>query len=183
MAYVMMRETGFPRERVLGMAGVLDSARFRYFLAGELGVRPSDVSALVLGGHGDSMVPLLSHTTVGGAPVSELISEDRLAQIIERTRTGGAEIVKLLGTGSAYYAPGVSTCVMVEAVVRDSRRILAASVWAQGEYGIRDTFVGLPVVLGGGGLQRVIEIPLSEQEAKDLRRSADEVRKVIQSLD
>jgi len=182
MAYVAMKETGFPRERVLGMAGVLDSARFRCFIAAELGVRPTDVSAMVLGGHGDSMVPLLSHTTVGGVPVSDLIPEGRLSEIVARTRTGGAEIVKLLGTGSAYYAPGASAFLMVETILKDVKRVLPASVWTQGEYGIRDTFVGLPVVIGRKGLERVIEMSLTDQEKSDLVRSADAVRKVIQKL-
>jgi len=182
MAYVAMTETGFPRERVLGMAGVLDSARFRCFIAAELGVRPTDVSAMVLGGHGDSMVPLLSHTTVGGVPVSDLIPEGRLSEIVARTRTGGAEIVKLLGTGSAYYAPGASAFLMVETILKDVKRVLPASVWTQGEYGIRDTFVGLPVVIGRKGLERVIEMSLTDQEKSDLVRSADAVRKVIQKL-
>lgn len=183
MAYVAMKETGFPRERILGMAGVLDSARFRLFIATELGVRAADVSAMVLGGHGDGMVPLLSHTTVSGVPVTDLIAQDRLAEIVQRTRTGGAEIVKLLGKGSAYYAPGASAYLMVEAVVKDVRRVLPASVWAQGEYGIRDTFVGFPVVLGRGGLERVIEMSLSKEEKSDLVKSADAVRELIAKLD
>lgn len=182
MAYVAMKETGFPRERVLGMAGVLDSARFRSFIAAELGVKPADVSAMVLGGHGDSMVPLISHTTVGGVHVTDLVSTERLAAIVERTRTGGTEIVTLLGKGSAYYAPGASAYLMVEAVVKDLRRVLPASVWAQGEYGIRDTFVGLPVVIGRHGCEKVVTMSLSEQELRDLRRSGDEVRKEIQKL-
>jgi malate dehydrogenase len=182
MAYVAMKETGFPRERVMGMAGVLDSARFRFFIAAELGVKPADVSAMVLGGHGDSMVPLISHTTVGGVPVTDLVSRERLAEIVQRTRTGGTEIVTLLGKGSAYYGPGASAYLMVEAVVKDLRRVLPASVWAQGEYGIRDTFVGLPVVIGGNGVEKVVTMSLSEQELRDLHRSADGVRKEIQKL-
>ena len=182
MAYVAMKETGFPRERVLGMAGVLDSARFRLFIARELDVKPADVSAMVLGGHGDSMVPLLSATTVGGVPVTDLIAKDRLAEIVERTRKGGGEIVKLLGKGSAYYAPGASAYRMTEAVIKDVRRLMPASVWAQGEYGIRDTFVGLPAVIGRNGLEKIIEMTLSDGEKKALAASADAVRAVIEKL-
>jgi malate dehydrogenase len=182
MSYVAMKETGFPRERVLGMAGVLDSARLRYFIAAELDVRPADVSAMVLGGHGDSMVPLISHTTVAGVPVRDLIRPERLAEIVQRTRTGGAEIVTLLGKGSAYYAPGASAYVMVEAVVKDLARVLPASVWTQGEYGIRDTFVGLPVVVGGKGIEKVVTMSLSDEELRDLRKSAGDVRKEIEKL-
>lgn len=182
MAYVAMKETGFPRERVLGMAGVLDSARFRLFIASELGVKPTDVSAMVLGGHGDTMVPLLTHTTVGGVPVTDLIDADRLQAIVQRTRTGGAEIVKLLGKGSAYYTPGASACLMVEAVVKDLRRLLPVSIWATGECGVRDTFVGLPAVIGAGGLQRVIEMSLSDAEKTALLKSASMVREQIDKL-
>jgi len=182
MAYIAMKETGFPRERVLGMAGVLDSARFRYFIAAELGVKAADVSAMVLGGHGDSMVPLISHTTVAGVPVRDLIAPERLAEIVQRTRTGGTEIVTLLGKGSAYYAPGASAYVMVEAVVKDLARVLPVSVWAQGEYGIRDTFVGLPAVIGGKGLEKVVVMSLSPEELRELRRSAEDVRKEIGKL-
>jgi malate dehydrogenase len=182
MCYVAMKETGFPRTRVIGMAGVLDSARFQAFIAAELGVRPKDVSAMVLGGHGDSMVPLLSHTTVGGVPVTDLIGKDRLAQIVERTRNGGAEIVKLLGRGSAYYAPGAAAFLMVDAIVKDVKRLLPASVWAQGEYGIRDTFVGLPVILGRKGVDKVVEMGLSADEKRELVKSADAVREIISTL-
>ena len=182
MAYVAMKETGFPRERVLGMAGVLDCARFRLFIAWELDVKPTDVTAMVLGGHGDTMVPLLSHTTVGGVPVSDLIDADRLEAIVQRTRTGGAEIVKLLGTGSAYYAPGASACLMVEAVVKDLKRVLPVSVWAEGEYSIRDTFVGLPAVIGANGLEGVITMSLSDAETAALRESARAVREQIDKV-
>ena len=182
MAYVAMKGTGFPRERVLGMAGVLDSARFRLFIARELAVKPKDVCTMVLGGHGDSMVPLLSHTTVGGVPVSDLIGARRLDEIVERTRTGGGEIVGLLGSGSAYYAPGASAYVMVEAMVKDLKRVVPASVWATGEYGIRDTFVGLPVLIGGSGLEKVIEMTLTDRERATLLKSAEAVRKQIEKL-
>ena len=182
MAYVAMKETGFPRERVIGMAGILDSARFRTFLAAELGVRPGDVAAMVLGGHGDTMVPLLSSTTVGGVPVTQLIAKERLAQIVERTRSGGAEIVKLLGKGSAYYAPGASAWLMVEAIVKDVKRLVAASVWAQGEYGLRDTFIGLPVILGRRGVERIIEMKLDAAEQAELAKSAEAVKEMIRKL-
>ncbi len=182
MAYVAMKETGFPRERVIGMAGVLDSARFQAFLAAEIGVKPKDISAMVLGGHGDTMVPLLSATTAGGVPVEQIIAKDRLAEIVDRTRSGGAEIVKLLGRGSAFYAPGASAYVMVEAIVKDVKRLVPASIWAQGEYGIRDTFVGLPVVLGRKGVERVIQMKLSPPEQAALVKSADAVKEMIAAL-
>ena len=182
MAYVAMKETGFPPERVIGMAGILDSARFRAFLAAELGVRPADVSAMVLGGHGDTMVPVLSSTTVSGVPVEQLIGKERLKEIVERTRNGGAEIVKLLGRGSAFYAPGASAYLMVEAIVKDVKRLLPASIWAQGEYGIRDTFVGLPVVLGRKGVERVVEMKLTASEQAELAKSANAVREMIAKL-
>ena len=181
MACVAMQVTGFPRARVIGMAGMLDSARFRTFLAAELGVKPTDVSAMVLGGHGDSMVPLLSATTVGGVPVTDLIETTRLEEIVARTRTGGAEIVKLLGKGSAYYAPGASAFRMVEAIVKDVKRVMPASVWAEGEYGIRDTFVGLPVLIGRRGVEKVLET-LTDAEKADLVASADAVRETIAKL-
>lgn len=182
MACVAMQVTGFPRARVIGMAGMLDSARFRTFLAAELGVKPTDVSAMVLGGHGDSMVPLLSATTVGGVPVTDLIETTRLEEIVARTRTGGAEIVKLLGKGSAYYAPGASAFRMVEAIVKDVKRVMPASVWAEGEYGIRDTFVGLPVLIGRRGVEKVLEMTLTDAEKADLVASADAVRETIAKL-
>lgn len=182
MAYVAMKTTGFPPERVIGMAGMLDSARFRLFIARELGVRPSNVEAMVLGGHGDSMVPLLSHTTVGGVPVTDLIEKDRLDEIVQRTRTGGAEIVKLLGKGSAYYAPGASAYLMVDAIIKDIKRVMPASVWARGEYGISDTFVGLPVLMGRKGVEKIIEMTLSDNERADLVASADAVREQIGKL-
>jgi len=182
MACVAMQVTGFPRARVIGMAGMLDSARFRTFLAAELGVKPTDVSAMVLGGHGDSMVPLLSATTVGGVPVTDLIETTRLEEIVARTRTGGAEIVKLLGKGSAYYAPGASAFRMVETIVKDVKRVMPASVWAEGEYGIRDTFVGLPVLIGRRGVEKVLEMTLTDAEKADLVASADAVRETIAKL-
>lgn len=179
MCYVAMRETGFPRERVLGMAGALDAARMSCFIAMELGVSPVDVRAMVLGGHGDTMVPLPRFTTVNGIPVTELLPEATVEAISERTRKGGAEIVGLMKTASAFYAPGAGAAAMAEAIVTGIDRLLPASVWARGEYGISDTFVGLPVIIGDGGLRSVVELPLCEDESAELRRSADAVRSII----
>ena len=178
MSYVMLQITGFPRRRVMGMAGVLDSARLAAFIAMELGISPKDVNALVLGGHGDLMVPLASRTTVSGIPVGELIAQDRLEAIFERTRNGGAEIVGLLGKGSAYYAPGAAAFAMVRCLLTDEKRIMPVSVYAQGEYGIHGVFVGLPVKLGRGGVEKIIEIDIPEAELRALRASADAVSKV-----
>ena len=182
MTYVAMRETGFPRERILGMAGVLDTARFNAFVAMELSVSAADVSAIVLGGHGDAMVPLVRLATVGGVPLVELIEAKRLEAIVGRTAAGGGEIVKLLGSASAYYAPGAAAFQMAECVLFGRRRILPASVWAQGEFGISDTFVGLPVELGPNGLERVVEIELNDDELSALRTSAGAVRDAIGKL-
>ena len=172
MTYVAMKVSGFERHRVIGMAGVLDSARFRTFIAMEMNVSVQDVSAFVLGGHGDSMVPLPRFTTVSGVPVTELIAPARLGEIVQRTRDGGAEIVKLLKTGSAYYAPAASTVQMVDAVLNDHKRLVAASVYAGGQYGLRDMYIGLPVVLGAKGVERIVELPLSDEEMAGLRKSA-----------
>jgi malate dehydrogenase len=182
MCHVALRASGFPRERVVGMAGVLDSARFRYFIADELQVSVRDVRAFVLGGHGDTMVPLPRYSTVGGVPITELLSAERIDQIVERTRNGGAEVVGLLKTGSAYYAPAASVVEMVEAILRDRRRILPCSALLQGEYGIDGLFVGVPVVLGQGGVEQIIEITLLPDEAAELDRSAASVRELVASL-
>ena len=182
MCHVAMQASGFPRERVVGMAGVLDSARFRHFISAELNVSARDIRATVLGGHGDTMVPLPRYSTVGGVPVTELIPAERLTQIIDRTRNGGAEVVALLKTGSAYYAPAASVVVMVEAILLDRRRILPAAVYLQGEYGIEGLFVGVPVVLGNGGMERVIEISLTDEEKAELARSAAAVRELVEKL-
>ena len=182
MAYVAMKETGFPRERVLGMAGVLDSARLRTFIAMELDVSAKDVSAMVLGGHGDSMVPLLRLATVGGVPVTSMVGKERLEAIVTRTRNGGGEIVKLLGTGSAYYAPGASAFQMAEAALKGKPTLIPASVWCQGEYGLRDVFVGVPVLIGKGGLLKIVETELRPEEQAALTRSAEEVRGIIAEL-
>jgi malate dehydrogenase len=176
MCYVAMKATGFPRERVLGMAGVLDTARYRTFLAEAMDVSVEDIQAMVLGGHGDTMVPLISYTTVSGIPVSQLMPADKLAAIVDRTRNGGAEIVAHLKTGSAYYAPSAAAIQMVEAIALDKRRVLPCSVWLQGEYGLKDVFCGVPCKLGRNGLERIIDIKLTEAERAELVKSAEAVR-------
>jgi len=182
MAHLFWKITGFPRQRVMGMAGILDSARFRAFIAMELGVSGGDVQAMVLGGHGDSMVPLPRFTSVGGITVSELIPAERLAQIVQRTRDGGAEIVKLLKTGSAYYAPAMSAVEMVEALLTDQKRLIPCSVLLQGEYGMKDLFIGVPVILGGNGVERIIELELSAEETAALHKSGADVAAMIGEL-
>lgn len=182
MAHVCMRTTGFPRERVIGMAGVLDTGRLRSFIALELDVSVEDIQALVLGGHGDTMVPLASYTTVSGIPLSQLLPQDRIDALVERARTGGAEIVGLLKTGSAYYAPAAATVQMVEAIVRDKKRILPCSAWLQGEFGLNDLFLGVPCKLGRNGLEKIIEVELTGEERAALGRSADAVRETIALL-
>ncbi len=179
MTYVTMKRTGLPRNRVLGMAGVLDSARFRSFVAMELNVSVEDVSAFVLGGHGDSMVPLPRFSTVAGIPLPELIPAERLAQIVQRTRDGGIEIVNFLKTGSAYYAPSAGAVQMVESIVKNKRRILLCSVWLDGEYGLKDTVVGVPVKVGKNGMEQIIEIKLQPDEAAALQKSANDVKENI----
>ena len=176
MCYVAMRASGFPRERVIGMAGVLDTARYRMFLAEAMDVSVEDIQAMVLGGHGDTMVPLVTYTTVSGIPVSQLLAADKLASIVDRTRNGGAEIVALLKTGSAYYAPSAAAVQMVEAIALDKRRILPCSAWLQGEFGLRDVFCGVPCKLGRNGLERILEITLSDAERAALVKSAEAVR-------
>src|SRR5438128_4520190 len=176
MCYVAMKASGFPRERVIGMAGVLDTARYRAFLAEALDVSVEDIQAMVLGGHGDTMVPLVSYTTVSGIPVSQLIAPDKLEAIVTRTRNGGAEIVAFLKTGSAYYAPSAAAVQMVEAIALDKRRILPCSAWLQGEFGLRDVFCGVPCKLGRGGLQRIVEVALTDAERAELVKSAESVR-------
>jgi malate dehydrogenase len=175
MCYVAMKASGFPRERVIGMAGVLDTARYRAFLATEIGVSVEDIQAMVLGGHGDTMVPLISYTTVSGIPVTQLIDREKLDAIVKRTRGGGAEIVAFLKTGSAYYAPSAGAVQMAEAIVKDKKRILPCAAWLQGEYGFSDLFLGVPVLLGAGGMERVIEVELTDDEKSALKASADAV--------
>jgi malate dehydrogenase len=176
MCYVAMKASGFPRERVIGMAGVLDTARYRMFLAEALDVSVEDIQAMVLGGHGDTMVPLVSYTTVSGIPVSQLIAPDKLEAILTRTRNGGAEIVGFLKTGSAYYAPSAAAVQMVTAIALDKRRILPCSAWLQGEFGLRDVFCGVPCKLGRNGLERIVEIRLTDAERAELVKSAEAVR-------
>ncbi len=182
MCHVAMQASGFPRERVLGMAGVLDSARFRTFIAEELGVSVEDTSAFVLGGHGDTMVPLPRYSTVAGIPITDLLSEDRIAALVDRTANGGAEVVALLKTGSAFYAPAASTFEMVDAILRDRRRVLPCAVLLQGEYGVDGLFVGVPVVLGEGGMQRVISITLTTDEKAAFQKSAAAVQELVDKL-
>lgn len=180
MAWVAKQTTGFPRERVIGMAGVLDTARFRSFIALELDVSVEDVQALVLGGHGDSMVPLVSTVSVGGIPLTELLDEDRIEALVERTRKGGGEIVGLLGNGSAYYAPSAAATQMVEAIVRDKRRILPAAAWLEGEFGLEGMFLGVPCKLGRHGLEQIIEVQLTDAQREALHASAADVRETME---
>ena len=176
MCYVAKAVSGFPRERVIGMAGVLDTARYRSFLAMELDVSVRDIQAMVLGGHGDTMVPLISYTTVSGIPITQLMAKDKLDAIVDRARNGGAEIVKLLKTGSAYYAPSAGAVQMVEAIVRDQKRILPCSAWLEGEYGMTGLFLGVPVKLGRNGIEQIIEVSLTVDEQAALAKSAEAVR-------
>ena len=176
MAYVAMRASGFPRERVIGMGGVLDSARFRTFIAMELGVSVENTHAFVLGGHGDSMVPLPRYSTVAGIPITEIMSADRISRLVERTRNGGAEIVALLKTGSAYYAPSAATLDMVLAILLDKKKILPCSAYLEGEFGVKDAFAGVPVKLGAKGVEQVVEITLSADEKAAFMKSVDAVR-------
>ena len=182
MAQVAMETTGFPRERVIGMAGVLDTARYRSFIALELDVSIEDVQALVLGGHGDTMVPLASYTSVSGIPLSQLLSQDRIAALVERTRKGGGEIVALLKTGSAYYAPAAAAVQMAEAIARNKRRILPCAAWLQGEYGMKGLFLGVPCLLGEKGLERIIEVELDPSEKAALEASAAAGRTTVAEL-
>ena len=182
MCHVAMDASGFPRERVIGMAGVLDSARFRTFIARELGVSVEDTHAFVLGGHGDTMVPLSRYSTVAGVPITELLPADRVRALEERTANGGAEIVGLLKTGSAFYAPAAGAFEMVEAILLDRKRVLPCAVRLQGEFGVDGLFVGVPVVLGRGGMERVFEIELTDEERAAFQRSADAVRELVEVL-
>jgi malate dehydrogenase len=179
MCQVAAAESAFPRERVFGMAGVLDTARFRTFIAWELGVSVRDVTGFVLGGHGDQMVPVVSYTNVAGIPVTALIPAARLQEIVQRTRDGGAEVVKLLKSGSAYYAPSASICEMVDSIVHDQKRVLPCAALLSGEYGLDGLFMGVPCRLGAGGLEEVVQIELSAEERGELDRSAGAVRELI----
>jgi len=182
MAYHMMKTTGFSPNRVMGMAGVLDSARFRAFIAMELGMAATDVHAMVLGGHGDSMVPLPQYATVSGVTIKDLLAPEVIDRLVERTRKGGGEIVSLLKTGSALYAPGASAAQMVEAILLDRKRFLPAAAFCTGQYGIEGTYVGVPVVLGAGGIESIRELPLGDADLEALRTSANEVKEGIREL-
>jgi len=182
MCHVAMKASGFPKERVIGMAGVLDSARFRSFIAEELEVSVRDVRAFVLGGHGDTMVPLPRYSTVGGVPITELMTPERIEALVNRTRNGGAEVVALLKTGSAFYAPAASVVEMAESILRDRRRVLPCAAYLDGEYGVHGLFVGVPVVLGHGGIERVIEISLTPQEQAEFERSTAAVAELVELL-
>ncbi|GMA51590.1 malate dehydrogenase [Alicyclobacillus contaminans] len=179
MTYVAYKASGFPKNRVIGQAGVLDTARFRTFVAEELSVSVEDVSGFVLGVHGDDMVPLIRYSYVGGIPLEKLLPKDRIDAIVERTRKGGGEIVNLLGNGSAYYAPGASLAQMAEAILKDKRRLLPAIALLEGEFGYKDLFLGVPTILGGNGIERIVEIDLLPEEKAALDKSAESVRNVI----
>ncbi len=183
MAHVAMAASGFPRERVIGMAGILDTARFRTFIADELNVSRSDIQAYVIGGHGDTMIPLTRLTTVGGVCVEELIDKDRLASLVQRTRDGGAEIVGLLKSGSAYYAPSAAVTQMVDAIVFDSHAVLPVSMYLEGEYGVNGVFTGIPCQLSAQGIERVFPIELNADETAALHRSAEAVRDLLKVVD
>ena len=179
MVYAMYKVTGFPRNRVVGMAGVLDTARFQYFVGEAAGVSPQDVNAMVLGGHGDDMVPLLRYSSVGGVPLTKLLEKSKLDAIVDRTRKGGGEIVQLLGTGSAFYAPAASAIAMAESYLRDKKRVLPCSAYLDGQYGVKGLFLGVPVVIGAGGVERVLEVDLDADERAMLDKSIESVRKSV----
>jgi malate dehydrogenase len=176
MTFLAANRSGFPKERVFGMAGVLDSARLRYFIAEELGVSPSGVEAITLGSHGESMVALPRHATVNGKPLPELVDEETLERLFQRTRDGGAEIVAFLKTGSAYYAPSASVVAMVEAIVNDTKEVLPVCAWTTGQYGISDVYVGVPARLGRSGVEEIVELDLNDDELARLREAAEGIR-------
>jgi malate dehydrogenase len=181
MCHVAKDTSGLPHERVFGMAGILDTARFRTFIAWETGMSDRDVQTLVLGGHGDQMVPVVSATTVGGIPLTSLVSEERIAEMVERTRKGGGEVVNLLGT-SAWYAPGAAVAEMIDSIVLDQKRVLPCTAYLEGQYGIDGLYIGVPVKLGAGGVEQIVELELSESERAELERSAESVREVVAVL-
>ncbi|KYD22535.1 Malate dehydrogenase [Parageobacillus toebii] len=183
MTYTVFKESGFPKNRVIGQSGVLDTARFRTFVAQELNISVKDVTGFVLGGHGDDMVPLVRYSYAGGIPLEKLIPKDRLDAIVERTRKGGGEIVNLLGNGSAYYAPAASLAEMVEAIIKDQRRILPAIAYLEGEYGYEGIYLGVPTILGGNGIEKVIELELTEEEKAALAKSVESVKNVMRVLE
>ncbi|MFP7285411.1 malate dehydrogenase [Shouchella clausii] len=182
MTYTVYKESGFPKNRVIGQSGVLDTARFRTFVAQELNVSVEDVTGFVLGGHGDDMVPLIRYSAAGGVPLTKLIAPERIEEIVERTRKGGGEIVSLLGNGSAYYAPAASLTQMVEAILKDKKRIIPTIAYLEGEYGQHDLYLGVPTILGGDGIEKVIELDLTEEEKAQLDKSVQSVRNVMTAL-
>ncbi|SDH33200.1 malate dehydrogenase (NAD) [Alteribacillus persepolensis] len=182
MTYAVYKESGFPKNRVIGQSGVLDTARFRTFVAQELGLSVEDIQGFVLGGHGDDMVPLIRYSNAGGVPLTALMSQDRIDAIVERTRKGGGEIVGLLGNGSAYYAPAASLTQMIETILKDKKRVLPTIAYLEGEYGYKDLYVGVPTVLGGDGIEKVIELDLTEEEKADFAKSVESVRNVMEAL-
>ncbi|WP_337018089.1 malate dehydrogenase [Oceanobacillus massiliensis] len=182
MTYTVFKESGLPRERVIGQSGVLDTARFRTFVAEELNLSVKDITGFVLGGHGDDMVPLIRYSYAGGIPLENLISKERLEEIVQRTRTGGGEIVNLLGNGSAYYAPAASLTVMAEAILKDQRRVIPSIAFLEGEYGYRDIYLGVPTILGGKGIEEIIELQLTDEEKAALDISAESVKNVLRVL-
>ncbi|KZE39827.1 malate dehydrogenase [Bhargavaea cecembensis] len=183
MTYTVFRESGFPKERVIGQSGVLDTARFRTFVAEELNLSVKDVTGFVLGGHGDDMVPLVRYSYAGGIPLEKLLSPERLNEIVDRTRKGGAEIVNLLGNGSAYYAPAASLAEMAEAILKDQKRVLPSVAYLEGEYGMDGLYIGVPAVLGSGGIEKIIELDLTPDEKKSFEKSAESVRNVMNVLE
>ena len=182
MTYTVFKESGFPKQRVIGQSGVLDTARFRAFIAEELNVSVKDISALVLGGHGDTMVPLIRYASVGGVPLQSLIPAQRSEEIVQRTRVGGGEIVNLLGNGSAYYAPAAAMVEMAEAILKDQKRVLPAIAYLEGEYGYEGIYLGVPTLLGAGGIEKIFELDLTEDEKTALDQSADAVKDVMKAL-
>src|SRR5690625_517928 len=182
MTYTVFKETGFPKERVIGQSGVLDTARFRTFVAQELNLSVKDITGFVLGGHGDDMVPLIRYSYAGGIPLEKLIPQERLDAIVERTRKGGGEIVELLGNGSAYYAPAAALTEMTEAIVKDQRRVLPAIAYLEGEYGYNELYLGVPIILGGKGIEKVIELDLTDNEKATLDKSVESVKSVMEVL-
>lgn len=182
MAHVAWRVSGFSHNKVIGMGGVLDSSRFRTFVAFELKISPADVEALVMGGHGDQMVPMPRYTTVKGVPITKLLPPEKCAALIQRTRTGGAEIVSLLKTGSAYYAPAASTCQTIKAILFDENRILPCAVYLNGQYGVKDIYVGAPVIIGKGGVEKILELELNEEEKNDFNNSVTAVKSLMDTL-
>ncbi|MFD2705276.1 malate dehydrogenase [Salibacterium lacus] len=182
MTYTVYKESGFPKNRVIGQSGVLDTARFQTFVSQELGISVEDIQGFVLGGHGDDMVPLIRYSNAGGVPLTKLLSQERIDAIVERTRKGGGEIVGLLGSGSAYYAPAASLTKMVEAIVKDKKRVLPSIAYLEGEYGESDLYLGVPTIIGGNGMERIIELDLTEEEQDSLSKSVASVRSVMEAL-